>query len=115
MTTTTETSTIYLETRYHGATDTRGARVSVGIIGNDAKRRVQYAYDYSAQNPHLAAVVEFLSGYTVQTVETVAQNKRGNMYRVEYSDAHAHNSAAEIFACSHCANILDAEQKGAAQ
>lgn len=105
--TTTETRAIYLETRYHGATDTRGARVSVGIIGNTPKRRVQYAYDYSAPNPHLAAVVEFLTGYTVQSVETIAQNKRGNMYRVEYSDAHAHDSLAEILNCATCADILE--------
>ena len=94
MTTATETRTIYLETRYHGATDTRGARISVGIIGNASRSRVQYAYDYSASNPHLAAAVDFLSGYTVQTVEVVAQTKRGNMYRVEYTDldTHAHNT-----------------------
>ena len=104
-----QTRTIYLETRYHGATDTRGLRVSVGIIGNAPRRRVQYAYDCSAQNPHLAAAVEFLSGYTVQTVEVIAQTKRGNMYRVEYTDLdiHAHNSTGEIFACPHCADILD--------
>ena len=85
MTTATETRTIYLETRYYGATDTRGARISVGIIGNAPKRRVQYAYDYSAHNPHLAAVAEFLAGHTVQTVETIAQGKRGNHYRVEFT------------------------------
>ena len=79
-------NTIYLETRYHGATDTKGARVSVGVLGNAPKLRVQFAYNYAARNPHEAAIREFMLGNKIACLETIASGKRGNVYRVEYSN-----------------------------
>jgi deoxyribodipyrimidine photolyase-like uncharacterized protein len=83
-----EQKTVYVRTRYAGATDSRGSTVAVeGIIGGKRVSR-SFPYDYAARDAHLSAIRGFARlalGWDAygRTVVRQTRSERGWVVRLD--------------------------------
>lgn len=68
---------VRIKTTYLGATDTKGSRIRVKSLDTGIAR--EFPYDYSARNPHTAAIRE---SYGNVSIEYEGDHARGHWYRV---------------------------------
>ena len=76
-------NTLTVRTTYRPPTDTQGSYIRVSVVGGGTRT---YAYDYSASDPHRAAidawVTEHLAGEHVERAAVLRELQRGFVWTV---------------------------------